>query len=68
MPLPPDHMPCAMRSVSSSHSKRSLSGGNGNPNPFDSCTFQAAPIPNQARPPESTSSVVVALIQRPGAR
>ena len=68
VPLPPDHISCAMRSVSSSHSKRSPSGGNAKPSPFDSCTFHAAPIPNQARPPESTSSVVVALIHSPGAR
>ena len=33
-----------------------------------SSTFQAAPMPNQARPPDSTSSVVVALIHRPGWR
>ena len=34
----------------------------------DSSSFQAAPMPSQARPPDSTSSVVAALTHRPGWR
>ena len=65
-PRSPDHISWAIRSVSSSSSKRSPSGGNGKPSARDSYSFQAAPMPSQARPPDSTSSVVAALIQRPG--
>ncbi len=68
VPVPPDHMAWAIWSVSSSISNRSRSGGNGHPRAMDSSSFQAAPIPNQARPPDSTSRVVVALIQMPGGR
>ena len=42
--------------------------GIGMPRPRDSSSFQAAPMPNQARPPDSTSSVVIALSHRPGWR
>ena len=40
--------------------------GTGSPSARDSSSFQAAPMPSQARPPDRTSSVVVALTQRPG--
>ena len=61
-------MACAKRSVSSSHSKRSLSGAKGKPSPRDSSSFQPAPMPNQARPPDSTSRVVTALTHSAGSR
>ena len=65
-PRSPVHISWAIRSVSSSISKRSARGGNGKPRPPDSSWFQAAPMPSQARPPDSTSSVVAALTQSPG--
>ena len=34
----------------------------------DSSSFQAAPMPSQARPPDRTSSVVAAFTHRPGFR
>ena len=68
LPRPPLHISLAIWSVSSSISKRSPSGGKGKPRARDSSSFQAAPIPNQARPSDSTSSVVVALIHSPGFR
>ena len=52
--------------VSSSRSKRSLSGGNGTPSPWCSRSYQAAPMPSMARPPERTSSVETILARRPG--
>ncbi len=68
LPLPPDHISCAIWSVSSSISNRSPSGGNRQPRAMDSASFHAAPMPNQARPPDRTSRVVVALIHTPGGR
>src|ERR1035441_7127012 len=47
-----------MRSASSSRSNRSPSGGKNRPSPRASSSFQAAPMPSIARPPERTSSVV----------
>ena len=38
------------------------------PSPRDSSSFQAAPMPSQARPPDSTSSVVTILARTPGLR
>ena len=38
------------------------------PSPRDSSSFQAAPMPSQARPPESTSRVVTILPRIPGCR
>src|SRR6202022_2619802 len=49
-------------------SKRSFSGGNGMPRPFDSRSYQPAPMPRQARPSESTSRVVTCLTSTPGWR
>ena len=66
LPRSPCHISWAIRRVSSSISKRSPSGGNGKPRARLSISFQAAPIPSQARPPDRTSSVVVALTHRPG--
>ena len=68
VPRSPLHMAWAIRSVSSSISKRVRRGGIGNPRASLSDWFQAAPIPSQARPPERTSRVVAALTQSPGSR
>ena len=38
------------------------------PRPRLSSSFQAAPIPSQARPPDSTSRVVTVLTSTPGCR
>ena len=38
------------------------------PSPRDSSSFHAAPMPSQARPPESTSSVVTIFARTPGYR
>jgi hypothetical protein len=38
------------------------------PSPRDSSSFQAAPMPSQARPPDSTSSVVTIFASIPGER
>ena len=66
VPRSPLHIAWAIWSVSSSISKRSPSGGNGKPRPRDSYSFQAAPIPSHARPPDRMSSVVVAFTQSAG--
>ncbi len=38
------------------------------PSPRDSSSFHAAPMPSQARPPDSTSSVVTIFARMPGCR
>src|SRR5262249_19586955 len=52
--VPPAHICRKICSVSSRRSNRSANGGNGTPRPRCSRSFQAAPIPRKARPPEST--------------
>ena len=56
------------RSGASPRASRSASpsGGIGKPRPWLSSSFQAAPMPSQARPPDRTSSVVAALTQSAG--
>ena len=44
------------------------SAGTGTPSPRCSRSYQAAPIPSSARPPDSTSRVVTILASRPGWR
>ncbi len=58
----------AIRSVSSRCSKRSFSGGKRTPYASCSASNQAAPMPNHARPPEMTSSVVHILASKAGLR
>jgi hypothetical protein len=62
----PDHIRRQIWIVSSSRSKRSAIGGKGMPRPFASASFQAAPMPSQALPPDSTSSVVTIFASIPG--
>ena len=38
------------------------------PSPRDSSSFHAAPMPSKARPPDSTSSVVMIFASIPGFR
>ena len=51
--------------VVASASSRSRGGGNGTPNPRCSRSNQPAPTPQNARPPESTSSVAACLARTP---
>ena len=64
----PRHICRQICRVSSSRSKRSAMAGNGMPRPRDSSSFHAAPTPSHARPPDSTSRVVMILARIPGSR
>ena len=57
-----------MCSASSRRSKRSFTGGNGTPSASCSTSNQAAPIPRNARPDDTTSRVVTILARMAGFR
>ena len=62
------HICRAIRRVSSSRANRSATGGSGRPIASASAASYPAPIPNRARPPDSTSSVVTAFTSSAGGR
>ena len=66
--MPGCHSARSVSMVTSSWSSRAAAAGNGSPNAACSRSHQPAPIPQNARPPVSTSSVATALARIPGAR
>ncbi len=64
----PRNMPRQITSASARRSKRSFTGGKSTPRALCSTSYQAAPMPRNARPLEITSRVVTILARSAGLR